>query len=43
MIKNRYLLLNINELQNRLFKVKYFIKLNLRKAYNQIRIKTKEK
>ncbi len=33
-IKNRYPLLNINELQNRLFEVKYFIKLNLREAYN---------
>jgi len=38
-IKNRYLLFNISELQDRLFKIKYFIKLNLRKAYNQIRIK----
>jgi len=33
-IKNRYSLLNISELQNRLFEVKYFIKLNLREAYN---------
>jgi len=42
-IKNQYLLLNINELQNQLFKVKDFIKLNLRETYNQIRIKIKEK
>jgi hypothetical protein len=33
-IKNQYSLSNINELQNRLFGVKYFIKLNLREAYN---------
>jgi len=39
-IKNRYSLPNISELQNRLFGVKYFIKLNLREAYNQIRMKT---
>ena len=42
-IKNRYLLFNINKLQNRLFEAKYFIKLNLQKVYNQIRIKTKKK
>jgi len=42
-IKNRYSLPNINELQNRLFGVKYFIKLNLREAYNQIRMKAREK
>ncbi len=34
MIKNRYLLFNISELQDRLFEVKYFIKLNLRETYN---------
>ncbi len=42
-IKNCYLLLNISKLQNRLFGAKYFIKLDLQKAYNQIRIKTEEK
>ena len=42
-IKNRYSLLNINELQNRLLKAKYYIKLNLRRAYNLIRMKTKKK
>jgi len=41
-IKNRYPLPNISELQNRLFEVKYFIKLNLREAYNQIRMKAEE-
>ena len=35
-IKNRYLLLNIEELQDRLTDVKWFIKLNLREAYNLI-------
>ena len=42
-IKNRYSLLNINELQNRLSKVMYFIVFDLREAYNLIRMKTKEK
>ena len=42
-IKNRYPLPNINELQNRLSRAIYFIKLDLRKAYNLIRMKTKEK
>ena len=42
-IKNRYSLSNINELQNRLSKAKYFIKLDLKKAYNLIRMKTKKK
>ena len=41
-IKNRYSLFNINEFQNRLFEVKYFIKLNLQETYNQIRIKAKK-
>ena len=34
---------NINELQNRLSKAIYFIKLDLRGVYNLIRMKTKEK
>ena len=38
-IKNRYSLLNINELQNRLSKVIYFIVLDLRRTYNLIRMK----
>ena len=42
-IKNRHLLSNINELQNRLFEIKYFTKLNLREAYNFIRMKIDEK
>ena len=42
MIKNQYSLFNINELQDRLFEAKYFTKLDLREAYNQIRIKTKK-
>ena len=41
-IKNRYLLSNISELQNRLSRAKYFIKLNLREVYNLIRIKNKK-
>ena len=41
-IKNRYSLLNINELQNRLSRAKYFIKFDLRGAYNLIRMKTKK-
>jgi len=41
-IKNRYSLFNISELQDRLFEAKYFIKLNLREAYNQIKIKTRK-
>ncbi len=41
-IKNRYPLSNISELQDRLFGAKYFIKLNLREAYNQIRMKAGE-
>ena len=42
-IKNRYSLLNIDELQNRLLKAIYFIILDLKGAYNLIRMKTKEK
>jgi len=42
-IKNRYSLPNISELQDRLSGVKYFIKLDLREAYNQIRMKAEEK
>ena len=42
-IKNRYSLPNINELQNRLLKAIYFIKFDLRKAYNLIRMKAREK
>lgn len=41
-IKNRYLLSNISELQNRLAEIKFFIKLDLREAYNLIRIKAEE-
>ena len=41
-IKNRYSLPNISELQNRLSKVIYFIILDLRGAYNLIRMKTRE-
>ena len=42
-IKNRYSLLNINELRDKLTKVKYFIKFDLREAYNLIRMKIKKK
>ena len=42
-IKNRYSLSNINELQNKLLKAIYFTKLNLKEAYNLIRMKTKKK
>ena len=42
-IKNRYSLPNINELQNRLSKAIYFIKFDLRRAYNLIRMKTRKK
>ena len=38
-IKNRYSLLNIEELQDRLQGAKWFIKLNQRDAYNLIRMK----
>ena len=42
-IKNRYSLSNIAELQNKFNKIIIFTKLNLREAYNLIRIKTGEK
>ena len=42
-VKNRYFLPNINELQNRLGNAKIFTKLDLRGAYNLIRIKNGEK
>ena len=41
-IKNRYSLSNINELQNCLSKTIYFIKFDLRGAYNLICMKTKK-
>ena len=41
-IKNRYSLLNIDELQNRLSKVIYFIVFDLRGAYNLIHMKAKK-
>ena len=41
-IKNRYSLLNIEELQDRLQGAKWFIKLNQREAYNLIRMKAGE-
>ena len=41
-IKNWYSLFNIKELQDRLTDVKWFIKLNLREAYNLIWIKTEK-
>ena len=42
-IKNQYSLFNINELQNKLQKIKIYIKINFRNAYNLIRIKKKQK
>ena len=41
-IKNRTSLFNIKKLQNKLKKIKWFIKLNLKRIYNLIRIKTKK-
>ena len=41
-VKNRYSLPNINELQDKLIRVIYFTKLNLRRAYNLIRMKTRK-
>jgi hypothetical protein len=40
-IKNRYSLLLIKEIMNRLVKVKIYIKLNIRVAYNLIRMRAK--
>ena len=42
-IKNKYLLLNIEELQNYLIGVKWFIKLDLRGTHNLIKIKKNNK
>ena len=42
-IKNRYSLFNINEFQNRLQEIMYFIKFDLRETYNLIKMKTNEK
>ena len=42
-IKNQYLLFNINKLKNKIIEIKIFTKLNLRKIYNFIRIKANEK
>ena len=42
-IKNRYSLFNISEFQNRLQRIMYFIKFDLRKTYNLIKMKTNEK
>ena len=42
-IKNQYLLLNINELQNKLNKIKIFIKINLKNKYHLIKTKKNEK
>ena len=41
-IKNRYSLPNISELQDKLFGAIYFTKLNLKGAYNLIRMKARE-
>ena len=38
-IKNKYSLFNINELQNKLNKIKIFIKINLKNKYHLIKIK----
>ena len=40
-IKNRYLLFNINELQNKLNKIKNFIKMDLKNEYHLIKMKKK--
>ena len=42
-IKNKYLLSNISELQNRLNKIKIFIKMNLKSEYHLIKMKKKRK
>jgi Reverse transcriptase (RNA-dependent DNA polymerase) len=41
-IKNRYTLPLIYEMQDRIRKAKYFIRLDLRKAYYKVRIKEEE-
>ena len=41
-IKNRYSLFNIKEFQDKLIRVKYFIKLDLREIYNLIKMKAKK-
>jgi hypothetical protein len=41
-VKNRYLLPNISELQDQLLGAMFFTALNLRRAYNLIRIKEGE-
>jgi hypothetical protein len=41
-IKNRYSLLLIEEVMNRLVEVKIYIKLNIRVAYNLIRVRTRD-
>ena len=38
-MKNQYLLFDINELQNKIIKIKFFTKFDLREIYNFIRIK----
>ena len=43
MIKNYYALSLISELYNRIYKAKWFITLNLQRAYNLIRMKKEEK
>jgi len=43
MIKNQYILLLISELYDYIHEIKWFITLDLREAYNLIRIKKKEK
>jgi hypothetical protein len=42
-IKNRYTLPLIYEMQDRIREAKYFIRLDLRKAYYKVRIKEEEK
>jgi hypothetical protein len=42
-IKNRYTLSLIHEMQDRIREAKYFIRLNLRKAYYKVWIKEGEK
>ena len=38
-IKNRYTLFLIQEMQDRIYKIKYFTRLNFREAYYKVRIK----